>query len=70
MTEWEKKGCSVCRKLWERGQTPHMLAESIEHHSRLYRCDVCNALWEEYERYADVVTEEDVRNRYPFYFKG
>ena len=70
MTAWENKGCSDCRKLWERGQTPPMLAESIEHHARLYRCDVCNTLWEEYERYADVVTIDDVRNRYPSIFEA
>jgi hypothetical protein len=62
MIEWGNKGCSVC-------QTPAMLAESIEHHARLYRCDVCGTLWEEYERYADVVTEEEVRTRYPLIFK-
>lgn len=70
MTEWENKGCPICRKLWERGQTPPMLAESIEHHARLFRCEVCNTLWEEYERYADVVREEDMKSRYPSIFKA
>ncbi|MFZ1983663.1 MAG: hypothetical protein WAU91_04570 [Desulfatitalea sp.] len=69
MTKWEDKGCVVCRKFWEKGQTPPMLAESIEYHSKLYKCSVCNTYWEEYERYADVVTKEVARDRYPAIFK-
>ncbi len=68
--EWDKKGCSVCRKLWEIGQTPPMLAESIENHTRLYKCDICQTFWEEYERYADEISEESAKQRYPDSFKG
>lgn len=64
MREWKNKGCNICRRLWEKGQTPPMLAENIEYHAVLYKCGVCNTLWEEYERYADVVTKEDAETRY------
>lgn len=70
MNEWEKKGCSVCRKLWETGKTPPLLAENIENHSRLYRCNFCQSFWEEYERYADIISEAAAKLNYPHSFSG
>jgi len=64
MNEWEKKGCFDCCRLWEKGQTPPLLFESIELHTKLYKCSICGTFWEEYERYADVVTGNEAKDRY------
>ncbi|MGX9568028.1 hypothetical protein [Pseudomonas viciae] len=69
-TEWTKKGCDVCRALWESGQRPPELAVSVVLHSRLHRCSSCGAFWEQLERYADVIGEQQARELYPEVFKS
>jgi hypothetical protein len=68
-TQWQKKGCPVCRALWESGQHPPELAMSIVLHSRLHRCSSCAAFWEQSERYADIISEQQARALYPEAFK-
>ncbi len=63
-TEWESKGCKTCRKLWESGERPPELAVSFVLHSRLHRCAVCGTFWEQYERFADTIEEQEARNFY------
>jgi hypothetical protein len=65
VTEWKKKGCDVCRNLWETGKRPPELAVSDVLHSRIHRCSSCGAFWEQLERYADVISEEEARRLYP-----
>lgn len=64
MRSWQEKGCLVCRGLWERGATPPQIAISIELHSKLHRCTQCGTLWEQHERYADVISIEEARTLY------
>jgi hypothetical protein len=64
-TAWKEKGCEVCRALWEAGRTPPELAINLELHSRLHRCTVCGTFWEQLERYADVIKEDEARRLYP-----
>ncbi|MNC77749.1 hypothetical protein D3C75_1297910 [compost metagenome] len=68
-TEWEEKGCDVCRKQWESGKRPPELAVSDVLHSRLHRCSSCGEFWEQLERYADVICEQQARELYPEVFK-
>jgi hypothetical protein len=64
MNSWKTKGCPVCRQLWESGRFPPEIGVNIENHSSLHRCIECGTYWEQYERYADVITEPDARSRY------
>ena len=63
--EWKTKGCPVCRKLWETGEQPPMIATSPERHAHLHRCEVCGTLWEQNERFADVISRADAAAFYP-----
>jgi hypothetical protein len=63
--KWENKGCEVCRKLWESGKRPPELAVNFELHSRLHRCSTCGSYWEQLERYADTVDEEEAKEHFP-----
>lgn len=65
MTSWQKKGCPVCRRQWETGQQPPRVAINRTLHSRLHRCDSCGTYWEQTERYADVISESQVRTLFP-----
>jgi hypothetical protein len=65
MTDWKEKGCAVCRALWESGQRPLELAVRYDLHSRLHRCSSCGAYWEQNERYADTIDEQEARRLYP-----
>jgi hypothetical protein len=62
---WEAKGCTVCRHLWESGKHPPELVVSCVLHSRLHRCEACGTLWEQLERYADVIDEAEAKQLYP-----
>lgn len=62
---WQSKGCAACRGLWERGDHPPELATNILLHARLHRCSSCGTYWEQLERYADTIDEEDARKSYP-----
>ena len=70
MTMWKEKGCPTCRGLWESGLRPPELAASDELHSRLHRCSSCGSLWEQHERYADTIDEQEARRLYPDAFEG
>lgn len=58
------KRLRICRRQWEEGSPPPELAVSQERRATLYRCDVCGTFWEQFERYADVVSSEDARRYY------
>lgn len=64
-TAWENKGCEVCRSLWESGKRARELAVNYDMHSRLHRCDTCGTFWEQLERYADVIQEDEAKRLYP-----
>jgi hypothetical protein len=69
MTQWELKGCAVCRRAWETGQPPPEISVSRPTHTSLHKCEVCGSYWEQYERYADIILEDEARRRYPKAFK-
>lgn len=64
MDAWESKGCSICRQMWLTGKHPPQLAVNDERHSFLHRCEECGTYWEQFERFADVVSEHDARAIY------
>ena len=66
---WQSKGCTICRGLWEMGDHPPELSMSILLHAQLHRCSSCGTYWEQLERYADTISEEVARERYPQVFK-
>ena len=63
-TPWESQGCEVCRKQWESGTRPRLVAANIPDRSELYRCDVCGTWWLMTERYAVAVEPADIRSTY------
>jgi hypothetical protein len=65
VTPWTSKGCEVCRGQWENGSHPPELAVSDVLHSRLHRCEACGSYWEQHERYADTMSENDMKKLYP-----
>ncbi|HRX83870.1 MAG TPA: hypothetical protein P5572_02495 [Phycisphaerae bacterium] len=69
MHSWQQKGCTACRRAWETGQPPPEIAIDVKGHTALHRCAECGSYWEQHERYADVITEEAARQRYPNAFE-
>ncbi|MDF0606910.1 hypothetical protein HZU77_014840 [Neisseriaceae bacterium TC5R-5] len=65
VNKWQNKGCEICRNLWESGKQPPELALNCELHSRLHRCAVCGTYWEQHERFADTIKEEEAKKLYP-----
>lgn len=69
VTNWNEKGCLVCRRKWEAGDQPERLGISVARNAYLHRCEECGAYWEQYERYADVISYEDALRYYPDFIK-
>ena len=65
MAGWQDKGCKLCRELWESGQRPPELAINYDLHSRLHKCNECGTYWEQHERYADIIDENEAKKLYP-----
>lgn len=65
MGEWETKGCDVCRRMWETGMQPPRLGISLARNAYLHKCNVCGTYWEQCERYANVISNEDAKKFYP-----
>ena len=64
MNPWDSKGCPTCRQLWRVGKEPPKRATNDERHSFLHRCDECGTYWEQFERYVDVISEDEARANY------
>jgi len=64
ISSWDLKGCPACRDLWLTGRQPPKLAVNDERHSYLHRCDDCGTYWEQFERYADILSEDEARDIY------
>jgi hypothetical protein len=65
VTEWDSKGCEVCRKAWQTGRAPPEIAVDLAAHASLHVCRVCGTHWEQHERFADVISADEARRRYP-----
>jgi hypothetical protein len=61
VTEWRNQGCSACRASWESGSREGLrnIGTSYKMHTRLFRCDLCGAYWEELERYAHEISSSE-----------
>ena len=69
MIPWERKGCPICRRMWEvRGQPPR-LGVSLVRQTYLHQCEECGTYWEQHERYADTISSEEAKRFYPEFFK-
>jgi hypothetical protein len=65
--DWENKGCAVCRIGWETGDPPPEVAVNVARHARLHECSACGQLWEQNERFPDVLDRRDATRFYPAY---
>lgn len=64
MSDWNDKGCEICRQIWLQGDQLPKLAECYERHSFLHQCTECGSYWEQFERFVDTISEEDARRIY------
>lgn len=64
MGKWEEKGCVVCRRQWESGVQPPRLGLSLARNAYLHQCQACGAYWEQFERYADIISKDDAKKIY------
>lgn len=66
MNNLSKKGCAECEDFWQFSKVsrPYELKTNYERHSTLYRCSNCSAFWEESERYAVIISEQEVEKYY------
>lgn len=64
MKTWESKGCETCRNRWLTGAPPPTLAVNVDLHSMLHHCEVCGAYWEQFDRYADVIAADRIKEIY------
>jgi hypothetical protein len=65
---WESKGCAICRRQWETGEQPRRICISQERQAYLHLCEVCGSYWEQAERHAYTISEDDARSFYGTYF--
>lgn len=60
--EWNQQGCNVCRTAWERAvptTAMNLLGTSYKLHCRLYQCRSCQSYWEELERFAHEIDQNE-----------
>ena len=64
VTPWEKQGCDACRMAWARGGSEplRLLGTNSAMHARIHQCALCRAYWEEGERSAWQVSEQEARS--------
>ena len=70
MTDWGNSGCEMCRRgiLSGQGDMPEYVATSLQAHAHLRHCQACGAWWEENEREAHVIGEDEARATFPMHF--
>lgn len=58
---WEQQGCAACRAAWSTAtrEPLRLLGINLEMRTRVHRCDVCLAYWEETERFARHVPDSE-----------
>jgi len=64
-------GCEACKKgaygaSWP---PPQRIAEDPDYPSFLHRCELCGTYWDFELRFANPITEDKARERFPFVFK-
>jgi hypothetical protein len=63
--EWKDQGCEYCRENWQKyDERLILLKDSAVLQARLYQCPRCKSYWEENQRYACEVSEEEARKSY------
>lgn len=63
--EWKDQGCEYCRGNWEKyDDRLTLLKDSSVMQARLYRCPKCKSYWEENQRYACEIPEEEAKKNY------
>jgi hypothetical protein len=72
MPNWFEQGCDVCRQGVLSGESanPAPVGVNIPAHARLRRCQACGAWWEENEREAHVISEQQARSTFEDLFKS
>lgn len=59
-------GCNECYNFWQEypNKKPNYLKASIRRHAFLYQCPSCKTFWEESERFAIIISLEEVEAYY------
>ena len=67
-----RQGCDQCRQgiLIGRGDMPNSVTISRFAHARLRHCPACGAWWEEGEREAHVIPEDEARRTFAAHFRS
>lgn len=70
MSERLYTGCESCRNgvLSGHWSPPYLMCTSIEYHARLHHCSQCGSWWEENEREAHVIPEEEAQRTFHEHF--
>ena len=67
-----KKGCNQCKDFWQfsSAKMPHSICSNDDRQARLYQCPNCRSFWEESQRFAFILTEDELNEYYPKYHDG
>ncbi|MFA6302698.1 MAG: hypothetical protein WC627_06150 [Legionella sp.] len=62
----KKNGCEECHIFWQKypKKRPDYLKVNYDRHASLYQCRNCEAFWEESERFAMIISNEEVIKYY------
>lgn len=62
-----KKGCNQCKDFWQfsNTKTPPSISANATRQARLYQCTNCLSFWEESQRFAYILTEDELNEFYP-----
>lgn len=64
LVEWERQGCIACRQRWMDGNRLPPIAEHVQTRDTLFCCGRCLTYWELGQQYPEVLTRDQVREKY------
>lgn len=67
-----KKGCNQCKDFWQFSSVkmPPAICSNDDRQARLYQCPNCQLFWEESQRFACILAEDELNEFYPSYYSG
>lgn len=65
------KGCNQCKNFWQFSmfKIPYPICSNENRQARLYQCPNCQSFWEESQRFAFILTEDELNKFYADYFR-
>ena len=66
----KKKGCDQCKDFWQFSHVkiPELIDSNENRQTSLYRCLNCLSYWEESQRYAYILSDEELHKYYSTFF--